>query len=119
MEEGNNLTVFCGCLQDASLESLWSHWSLCGVFGALLEPPDLVDVVLHHLGRVELHVAVSAGALQRDWSVRGHVTPWRPLIGPHLAKQLVVVLVLVVASLHRSGSVVFSNFNINIHNIYH
>ena len=51
------------------------------MFGALLEPPDLVDVVLHHLGRVELHVAVSAGALQRDWSVRGHVAPWRPLIG--------------------------------------
>ena len=82
------------------------------MFRALLEPPDLVDVVLHHLGRVELHVAVSAGALQRHWSVQGHVTPWRPLIGPHLAKQLVVVLVLVVASLHRSWSVVLSNFNI-------
>ena len=22
-----------------------------------------------------------------DWSVRGHVTPWRPLIGPHLVLE--------------------------------
>ena len=43
-----------------------------------LESPDLVDVVLHHLRSVELHVPVCARAL---------------------SKQLVVVLILVIASL--------------------
>ena len=44
-----------------------------------LESPDLVDVVLHHLRSVELHVSVGARAL---------------------SEQLVVVLVLVIASLN-------------------
>ena len=44
-----------------------------------LESPDLVDVVLHHLRSVELHVSVGASAL---------------------SEQLVVVLVLVIASLN-------------------
>ena len=46
-----------------------------------LKSPDLVDIVLHHLRSVELHVSVGARAL---------------------SEQLVVVLVLVIASLESN-----------------
>ena len=49
-----------------------------------LESPDLVDVVLHHLRSVELHVSVGARAFP---------------------KQLVVVLVFVITSLESRLSV--------------
>ena len=46
-----------------------------------LKSPDLIDIVLHHLRSVELHVSVGARAL---------------------SEQLVVVLVLVIASLESN-----------------